>query len=67
MGRLSSPGAQAVSPEHDRLRLALAVGGLLVCSRAGWLLGHLRAGEAASGGAAGLGSIPCVMGSLGWC
>lgn len=30
-----------------------------------WVLGHLRVGEAASGGDAGLGSIPCVMGEPG--
>lgn len=64
---MSFPRGQLVSPECNRLRLALADGGLLVCFRAGQVLGHLRVDEAASGGDAGLGSIPCVMGSLGWC
>lgn len=61
MGRLFSAGGQFVSPERDRVRLALAEGGSLLCSRAGWVLGCLRVDVTASGGNAGLGSIPCVM------
>lgn len=54
-----------MSPERDRLRLALAERGLLLCPRAGQVLGHLRVDETASGGEAGLGSILCVMGEPG--
>lgn len=58
---MSCPGGQFVSPERDRLRLALAEGGSLLCSRAGGVLGCLRVDETASGGDAGLASIPCVL------
>lgn len=39
---MSSARGQFASSERDRLRLAMAKGGLLVCSRAGQVLGWMR-------------------------
>lgn len=61
---MSSPRGQFVSPERDRMRLAMAEGGLLVCSMAGWILGWMRQHQEET---LGLAASPVFWGSLGCC